>query len=203
MKTNLAIILGVALGVIIISTALSVFVIVTFFLPADRSTSSDSTVNTPSTVNAPSITTSLPRTIAASPSPTYVNSTPAGTQTPVTSSPAANAEVSFNINITGIIEEGLTTRIVTAQLTNTGTADAHNTWVKIEAFSQGSRVKLNNQDFLQEKFDTIKAKQTITREVSISFNLFDAPKLMQNGVTLNLTINSDEKSQSLSYDYRP
>ncbi|MDD5702150.1 MAG: hypothetical protein PHU23_08895, partial [Dehalococcoidales bacterium] len=77
------------------------------------------------------------------------------------------------------------------------------TRVKIEAFSQGSRVKLNNQDFLQEEYNTVKAQQTITREVSISFSLFDAPKLMQNGVTLNLTINSDEKSQSLSYDYRP
>lgn len=196
MKTSLVIILSVALGVII-SIALSVFVIVSFFLPADRSMSSDSTVNTPS------ITTSSPRTTAASPSPTYVSSTPAGTQLPVTSSPAANADVSFNINITGIIEDGMTTRIVTAQLTNTGTADAHNTRVKIEAFSQGSRVKLNNQDFLQEEYNTVKAQQTITREVSISFSLFDAPKLMQNGVTLNLTINSDEKSQSLSYDYRP
>ncbi|MDD5702589.1 MAG: hypothetical protein PHU23_11145, partial [Dehalococcoidales bacterium] len=122
MKTSLVIILSVALGVII-SIALSVFVIVSFFLPADRSMSSDSTVNTPS------ITTSSPRTTAASPSPTYVSSTPAGTQLPVTSSPAANADVSFNINITGIIEDGMTTRIVTAQLTNTGTADAHNTRV--------------------------------------------------------------------------
>ncbi len=129
--------------------------------------------------------------------------TPSGT-TPVPSStptqPAAN--VNFEVVVTNVSGTGLS-RTITAQITNTGTADAHNVWVKAEVFSQGQRIQVSGQDYLRVDIGTIKAGATATAQETLSFNLLDGLKIQQNGAQIVLTIYSDERTQTLTYDYKP
>lgn len=130
------------------------------------------------------------------PSPTAVPVTPPGIPPPL----ARN--VRFDFALTNISGAGFT-RTVTAQLANTGTADAHNTWAKVEVFSQGSRIQLNGTDFLRVDVGTLKAKETVTKQADIQFSLFDGLKIAQVGGQFVLTITSDENTQAFNYDYKP
>lgn len=116
--------------------------------------------------------------------------------------PSPGGEVNFSFAITDITGSGLS-RTVTAQVANTGSADAHNVWAKVEASSGGSRVKLSGQDYLRVDIGTLKAGETITRQLALSFSIADGLKISQQGVHLALTIFSDENSGTFSYDYKP
>lgn len=95
------------------------------------------------------------------------------------------------------------TRTVTAKVTNTGNVDAHNAWGKVEVFSQGQRIKLSGQDSARVDVGTIKAGVTATAQVTLSFGLADGLKIQQNGADVQFTINSDEGTQTLTYQYQP
>ncbi len=110
--------------------------------------------------------------------------------------------VEFEFNITGVSGEGLS-RTISAQLTNSGTDDAHNVWAKVEVFSQDSRIKLSGEDFLRVDFGTLKGGTAVTKEVNIKFGIMDGLKISQNGARFVLTVNSDENTQELYYDYQP
>lgn len=88
-------------------------------------------------------------------------------------------------------------------ITNNGTADAHNVWVKSEVLSQQQKILLSGQDSLRLDIGAIKAGTTITSEVNLSFNLLDGLRIQQNGARFVLTVNSDERTQTLNYDYTP
>ncbi|MEK7873027.1 MAG: hypothetical protein AAB502_04095, partial [Chloroflexota bacterium] len=66
--------------------------------------------------------------------PTPLPSTPAATPVP------AAPPVDFQLRIAKVEETGLTSRRMTAEMTNTGDADAHNTSVKLEVSSRGKRI---------------------------------------------------------------
>jgi hypothetical protein len=192
---NTLMILGILLGAIIVITLIALF-ISSFQLPANRSTSSDSD----SPIETIQNTSMSPSPVVSSPS---VNSQQIEDGSLTDNPISLNANVDFNLYITAIAESGLTSREVTAQITNTGNTDAHNTWVHIEAFSQGNKCKINGKYSILEDFGTIKSGETLTRQVNILFSVFDATGIMQNGVSFHLTINSDEKSQLMTYDYTP
>lgn len=126
------------------------------------------------------------------------------TATDPTSSPAPSTEgdVKFAFEVTDISGSGLS-RTVTAKLTNTGSAEAHNVWAKTEAFSQGSRIKLSGKEYLRTDIGSMPAGESVTTEVTLSFSVMDGLKISQNGVTLTLTIYSDEYTEIFSYDYMP
>ena len=49
----------------------------------------------------------------------------------------------------------------------------------------------------------LKGGISVTKQVSIKFSILDGLKISQNGARLVLTVNSDENTQELLYDYQP
>ncbi len=90
-----------------------------------------------------------------SPGPAPVSPLPTPTPTPL---PSQSGDVKFGFAVTDITGSGLS-RTVTAQITNTGSADAHNVWAKVEAFIGGSSIRLNGQDYLRVDIGTVKLRQ--------------------------------------------
>jgi hypothetical protein len=181
-------ILGIVLGVIIGIVALVLIIIVViilWILPAINQNSSSQTTTPAFTTTPTTLSTTIAKTTTAN----------------QTTAPAAN-DVSFSINITEISGTGLS-RTITSQIRNDGSIDAQNCQARIEVFSGGNRIKISGQDFLIHPLGTLKAKVITTTRVTLSFSVFDAPLILANGATFNLTISSDQKTQTFSYDYTP
>ena len=136
-----------------------------------------------------------------SPSPTLPSPSPSPTLPVPVPSPTLKAGI-WEFSIAGVSGSGLT-QTIAAQITNTGTTDANNTQAKIEVFSQQQRIKLSGQDYLTENLGTVKAKTTVTRQVTVSLSLTDGLKILQNGARFVLTITSDKGTDTLNYDYKP
>jgi hypothetical protein len=196
LNMKLGIVLGVIIGAVVLVAAV---LLVTFLgiLPLTREIAGKND-DSPNTTYSSSYTTPVPTT--SSP----VTNPPVSSQAtvPVTTT-AANTQVAFRLTVTNVSTSGLTGAVVSAQLTNSGTGDSHNTWASLEVFSQGTPIKVNGQGSLRIDLGTIQAGQTIARNVEMDFTLFDGIKISQNGTTLNLTVHSDEATQSISYDYQP
>lgn len=94
-------------------------------------------------------------------------------------------------------------RTVAADIKNTGSRDAHNAWLKLEAFSQGSRVRLSDSDFFRVDVGTLPAGASMTRQANLRISLADGLRLAQNGAQVVLTITSDEATQTFNYDFKP
>jgi hypothetical protein len=192
MKTTLGIILGVIAGFIVL-TAVIVILALTFVMPAFTEYSNQSTsapVQDHETYTVPSTTTTS-------------QIAPSSTQKPVSASTTTTInDVKFTLNILDVSGADLS-RTVTAQLLNTGSIDATNCWVKIEVFSSGSRIKINGEEYQRIDLGTLKAGEPFITQVQMSFSVFDAPKMIKNGVTINITLYSDHKTQTFSYDYQP
>ncbi len=130
--------------------------------------------------------------------------TPAATN-PVASTPAKATDakaVNFGLQIPDVSGDGLT-RTITGEITNSGNLDAHNVKGKIEVFSNGKLVQINGQSYITRELGTIKAGQTVTTQIDLTFGIFDGMSISQNGATVNLEIASDEATQTLKYDYKP
>ncbi len=145
---------------------------------------------------------------APSPSPTPPPTQPPPTTPPTTTNapaPTATqpaAEVNFEIAITNISGSGLS-RTITADITNTGIKDAHDVWVKLEVFSQQTRVSLDGKDSLRVDVGTLPAKTSVTKQATLVFSITDGLKIMRNGADFTLTINSTERTQTMSQFYKP
>lgn len=190
MKTTLGIILGVILGVIIVA-GVSIWMIFSVFSSGAQPAPSSVTGLTPQTTAGISLPSS------SSPSTGGLTSSPVSSGSPIQSN------VNFNLNITNFQATGLTSGTVNAQITDTGTEDANNVWAKVEIICQGAVVNINGQPYLRVDLGTIKAGQSVSPQVTINVSLTDGIKISQNGATFRLTIYSDEKTQTLSYDYHP
>jgi hypothetical protein len=110
--------------------------------------------------------------------------------------------VNFDLSLTGASGSALS-RQVSARLNNTGTGDAHNTSIKIEAVYQGTRLKLGGKDFLLQNLGTLNAGQNRTIQADLSFNISDGSKINKNGVDFVVTLASDEYQKTLEYNYKP
>ena len=171
--------------------------------------SSPSPARTPlPTATTPAVTPTLaPPTTPATVRPTIPPTATLPPATPTiiptvipTSTPTPS--VDFQITMAGVSGTGLS-RTVSAQVTNTGTADANNVWIKSEVFSQQQKIQLSGQDALRVDIGAIKAGTTITSQANLSFSLLDGLRIQQNGARFVLTVNSDERTQTLNYDYTP
>jgi hypothetical protein len=197
MKTAIGVVLGVIMGVAII-TVVTIVLLFNVFNASSRSSSVQTPPGTPVQTQAPSPVVSLV------PAPVPPVSLPPSSHAPSNSNVTiAQPTVEFNLNITGIENTGLTSRGVTGQITNAGTVDAHNVSAKVQVFCQGSLVKINNQDYIVQSLGAIKAGNTVTQAISLSFSILDVGRLSQNGATVTLTITSDEKTQTFSYNFQP
>lgn len=154
------------------------------------------TIPTPATQTAkPTITTNIP-----TPSPTTNTPTPSQTLSGIPS----NAKVDFTLQITSVTETGALSRLITGEIGNSGNVDAHNVVGKIEVYSNGKLIKVNNgQNSIIKALGTIGAGKIVTTTVDLTFGFFDGLTISQNGATVNLQISSDEETQLLSYDYKP
>jgi hypothetical protein len=186
MKTTIGIILGVILGLIII-TIVSVWLVFSVF----SSDTQPNTGNSPTIVSPPPTTKVEPDFPSNPISPSIITPSPPG------------STVNYSVNITGFQVSGLSSGTVVAQISNTGTGDSHNVWAKVEIIYQGSIVRIAGQDSLRKDIGTVKAGGTITTEATINLGLTDGIKISQNGATIRLTIYSDEKTETLSYDFQP
>jgi hypothetical protein len=197
MKTAIGVVLGVVIGVIIVSVVTAVLIFNVF--DAIQRTVSVQTpgglpvqklATPPAATSIPSITPSLPLPpTGAAPSNTNTNVAP--------------PNVVFKLNITAVDNTGLTSRNITGQITNTGNVDAHNVTAKAQVLSQGSVVKVNNQDYITQFIGTVKAGETVSETMSLSFNIMDVGRLTQSGATVNLSVISDEKTQTFTYNFQP
>ncbi|MBI2908962.1 MAG: hypothetical protein HYX92_15070 [Chloroflexi bacterium] len=111
-------------------------------------------------------------------------------------------EVEFDVSITEVSGAGLT-RTLSARIANVGRADAHRVWLKLEATSGGAAIKLGGQDYLREDIGALKAASSIQRRVTLSVSPLDGLKVAGNGLRFVLTVYSDERTQTFSYEYRP
>ena len=197
MKTAVGVVLGVVIGFVIITVA-AIVLIFNVFGAANRTPSTPTPLGTPVQTQTASPAVSPPA--STNPSALLPSTSPVPANSNVT---AASPVVDFKVNISAVENTGLTSRKITGQITNAGTADTHNVSAKVQVFCQGSPVKINNQDYIIQPFGTIKAGETISQGISVSFSILDAGRLTQYGATVNLTITSDEKSQSFSYNFQP
>ncbi|MFC1906705.1 hypothetical protein ACFLW8_01280 [Chloroflexota bacterium] len=141
-------------------------------------------------------------TPSPSPAPTSAPQ-PSPEPAPSPSQPTpTGSTVEFEFAVAGISGDGLS-RTISAQLTNTGTGDAHNVWAKVEVFSQDSRIKVSGEDFLRVDIGILKSETSVTKQVSMEFGIMDGLKIAQNGARFVLTMTSDENTQELYYDYQP
>lgn len=188
---KLGIVLGVIIGAVVLGAAMFAIVVLAV-LPVTREISEGRADSTQTPVSNPPITSTVPTLSPFTP----ITPSPGQTVTP-------NSSISFSLNVPKSELSGLNSALVTAELTNTGTGDAHNTKAFLEVATQGTRIKVNGQDSLIIDLGSIKAGQMVTRDVSLSFGLFDGLKISQSGATLTLNIHSDETTQSLTYEYKP
>lgn len=152
--------------------------------------------------STPPLTTAAVLPASPSHSPTF-SPPPYLTITPTTPpSPSATANVTFGLAITGITGSGFS-RTVTADISNSGTTDAHNITAKVEVFSAGSRIQISGKDYLTVDIGTLKAGMSVTKQVAMDFGMFDGIKMQQNGAQFVLTVTSDEKTQTFNYDFKP
>jgi hypothetical protein len=187
---KLGIFIGIVIGFILVAAAAAV----TF-----------TTLRLPSTRESQNV---IP-TIIARPTPLPSLTSPVPAAKPATSAAQTSPPVSdisgvnFSAAITGITGTDLNSRSINAQLTNTGTADAHNVSTRVDVTSQGYQIRLNGQNYLTQSFGTIKTGSTVAIQETISVSITDGLKIIQNGAAVILTISSDEKTQSVSYNYQP
>jgi len=109
---------------------------------------------------------------------------------------------SFDIRIISISGDGLSREVVSS-LTNNGDADVHNTRVKIQVYSGEDVIKLNGSNTIVAELGTVKAGETVETTVTASFSVLDGLKVTNNGAVFYLTVYSDEKTETLRYDYTP
>jgi archaellin len=187
---KLGIFIGVVIGFILVAASAAV-VFATLKLPSTRESQNVIPTTIAQSTPLPSLTSPVP---AAKPATSAAHIVP-----PV----AGNSEVNFSAAINGISGTDLTSRTINAQLTNTGTADAHNVSARVDVTSQSSQIRLNGQNYLTQSFGTIKTGSTVAIQQTVSVSITDGLKILQNGATVILTISSDEKTQAVSYNYQP
>ena len=149
----------------------------------------------------PSTTTATTPPVTPAPAITRPTATAPAAINPVSSSAVAKA-VNFGLQIPDVSGDGLT-RTITGEITNSGNLDAHNVKGKIDVFSSGKLVQINGQNYITRELGTIKAGQTVTTQIELTFGIFDGVSISQNGATVNLEIASDEATQTLKYNYKP
>jgi len=211
MKAVAGIIAGVFLGIFVICIITAVLV---FFGPLkfDRNIVAEKTAAAAPYTEAPfSPSEKAPPSPSASPVVNTPSPSAPATRippSPLTSAPKTSPApeikktVDFSLQIVGVSGSGYTRR-VSSRLTNTGTADAHNTVIKAEAYYQGSKIKLGGKEYILQNLGIINAGISQAVETDLKFSIADGTKILKNGVDFVITITSDEKSTSLNYHYKP
>ncbi len=157
MKKTIGVLLGVILGSLVV-IGIFTFLLITNILPFNRASSID-TSDTALSGTQPSPSASL--------SSAETGSTPESDPQLAGQATSAQPDVNFVMAISSFSVSGVTSGTVVARITNTGTVDAHNSWIKVEVYSQDSLIKINGEDFFRKDLDTIKAGSTITPEATI------------------------------------
>jgi hypothetical protein len=209
MKNNVVgILTGICLGFVIVLTGLLTLSSAIPFQASQTSHSGETFAPSPGPTlqiaAAPVVdrsTGQAPSSIASPVTPSPDPSRPVKSQLPPDSTAVQNRVV-FDLSITGVSGSGFS-RIVFARITNTGTADAHNASILVEAFYQGSKVKLAGKDNILISLGTLKAGENRTVQADLSFNIADSARINKNGVDFVITLKSDENQQSLKYNYIP
>jgi hypothetical protein len=192
MKFVLGVITGVLIGCLVLG---SVFLAIRSTGPFQAAQARPASTHTAAKTSRP---TSTPSRTA--PSPASSIPSPAA---PTASRTAINqGVVTFDLAITGVSGSGFT-RLVSAAMTNTGSAVAHHVSIKVEAFCQGSRIKLGGKDAYQQELGSLAAGESLNVEAELSLNLADGARVLKNGADLAITIVSDEKTQSQKYTVNP
>jgi len=184
--------LGLILGILIAALIL----IAAGVLIGKYGLSQTPTATTLAPAPQPTLTTSIPT------APALTTHTPTPSQT-LTGIPSNSDKVDFRLQITSVNETGALSRSITGEIGNAGNIDAHNVVCTVEIYSNGNQIKINGQDSISKTLGTIGAGKTVTTTLDLTFGLFDSPTLLKNGATVYLQIASDEKTQLLSYDYKP
>ncbi len=203
MKSALGIATGVVLGLAVV---VSVFFALLSSHPFQANPGQppvETTLPSPATLPLTVAAVTLPSTVAtASPSPPESQTSPVAVSPAPTRTPLKPPAVSFSLSISSMTGSGFS-RTVSAVIKNTGSADAHNTGLKVEAFYQGSKVKLGGQDSIQQTLGTLKAGESRPLQAVLSFSLTDGARILENGARFVITISSDEKTQTLDYSFTP
>lgn len=114
----------------------------------------------------------------------------------------ATEGVNFEIAIGSISGSGLS-RTVTADISNTGTQDAHDVWLKLEVSSKQKRILLNGREALSVDIGTLPANTSVTKQATLTFSIGDGLQIKMNGAEFTLTISSTERTQTMSQFYKP
>jgi cytoskeletal protein RodZ len=206
MKKTIGIILGVVLGCLIV-LGVVIFIVISSFFPfnQDISVASPSPTNFAVKPDSSGSAAALPTKASptTAPSPTPAKPSPAPPAQPTPKATPEPQDVSFTMGVSSFRISGATSGTVVAQIVNTGSADAHNAWIKVEIYSQDMLVKVDGEDFFRKDLGTIKAGSTITPQATINVSLRDGLRILANGARFELTIFCDEGSQSVSYTITP
>lgn len=99
----------------------------------------------------------------------------------------------FGISLDSVSECGSLCREVTATVTITGDVDAHSVRVRLELLSNGKRVRVNGEEYLEEYLGTIPAHESVARSVRPEIGFMDGLCARSKGVKAILTLASDER----------
>ncbi|MBN1190675.1 MAG: hypothetical protein JXA46_13055 [Dehalococcoidales bacterium] len=211
MKAVLGIISGVLAGIIMICAIIAAL---TFWGPLDLARES---AGVKKGMAGPAETPQLPSTVVIIPSfsasPSLPDPSPSALDTaisPIQTPPVPQASppfqtdtaVDFSLDITRVSGSDYSRR-VSSILTNTGDADAHDTTVKVEAYYQGSKIKLAGDEYVLHNLGTIGAGLAATITTDLKFSIPDGNKVMKNGADFVVTISSKEIVKTFDYSYKP
>jgi len=108
--------------------------------------------------------------------------------------------IGFDFRVIDITGRGLS-RTVTVGLLNVGNFDAHHVQLELEAFCSGRRIRLDGRDYLIENLGTLRARQWVTKTRTFGLGFSDGLRIQGTGITLKVTISSDEKTEIISHYY--
>ena len=200
MKTAIGIVLGVLIGIIIVTATIVSLLFVGLF-PVNQEASSNNATSPSinfSSIVPPTPSPTVPPVTSQAPSPQKPAASSPTTTNPVTN----NKDVNFSLKIISMSNSGFN-YTATAEISNTGTTDAHNVRAEVEVFSQGSRIKVNGQNSLSITLGNITSSATLTTQAKLSFSVTDGPKILKNGATFKITVYSDEKTQTITLASQP
>lgn len=110
--------------------------------------------------------------------------------------------IGFDFRVIDVTRRGFSTTL-RAGLLNVGDFDAHHMQLKLEAFCEGQRIRLDGRDYVIENLGTLQARQWVTKTRTIGVGFSDGLRIQGRGITLKVTISSDEKTDIISHYYKP
>jgi len=108
----------------------------------------------------------------------------------------------FGLEVLRVVGTGLS-RVVDAQLSNTGMQPATGVQVVVELHTEGRRLKVSGQDSLRVDIGSLEVGVAVECRVELRFALLEGLQLQSSGVDIVVTVHSDQGEEIFRARYNP